>query len=242
MAEPTPQAPPRRAKIVATVGPATDDVEVLMQMMQAGLDVVRLNASHGTVEDRRRRLALVREATHRADKCVGVLLDLGGPKIRIECFRDGRVQLSEGAPFTLDTALDPRGGSALGVGVAYKDLPKDVAAGDTLLLADGQIILDVVAVAATTVETRVRVGGELSDRKGLNRQGGGISAPALSERGLEDIRFAAQQGIDYVSVSFAREAADIEKARTLLRAAGSEARVVAKIERHEAVEILPGIV
>jgi pyruvate kinase len=232
----------RRAKIVATVGPATDDVEVLTQMMHAGLDVVRLNASHGTLEDRRRRLALVREAAQRADKCVGVLLDLGGPKIRIEGFRDGRVQLSEGAPFTLDTALDPKGGDASRVGVAYKNLPQDVSAGDTLLLADGQIILDVVQVEGTTVATKVRVGGELSDRKGLNRQGGGISAPALSERDREDIRFAASEGVDYVAVSFARDAADIQQARNLLRAAGGDGRLVAKIERHEAVENLTSII
>jgi pyruvate kinase len=232
----------RRAKIVATLGPATDDLEVLTQMMRAGLDVVRLNASHGTVADRRRRLTQVREAAQRADRCVGVLLDLAGPKIRIECFRDGSVQLSEGAPFTLDTALDPKGGTAQGVGVAYKNLPQDVASGDTLLLNDGQIVLDVVAVAGTRIETRVRVGGTLSDRKGLNRQGGGISAPALSERDREDIVFAAEEGIDYVAVSFAREAADIEEARTLLRQAGSEARIVAKIERHEAVENLTGII
>jgi pyruvate kinase len=236
------QALLRRAKIVATVGPATDDLEVLTQMMHAGVDVVRLNASHGTVADRRRRLALVREAAHRADRCVGVLLDLGGPKIRIEGFHDGRVQLMEGAAFTLDTRLDPKAGTALTVGVAYKDLPKDVAAGDTLLLADGQIVLDVVRVAPTTIETRVRVGGELSDRKGLNRQGGGISAPALSERDHEDIRFAAEEGIDYMSVSFAREAADIQQARKLLRAAGGEGRIVAKIERHEAVDNLAGII
>jgi pyruvate kinase len=232
----------RRAKIVATLGPATDDPEVLMQMMCAGLDVVRLNASHGTVEDRRRRLAQVRAAAQRADRCVGVLLDLAGPKIRIECFRDGSVQLSEGAPFTLDTALDPKGGSAQAVGVAYENLPKDVTTGDTLLLNDGQIVLDVVRVAGTSIETRVRVGGTLSDRKGVNRQGGGISAPALSERDREDIVFAAEEGIDYVAVSFAREARDIEEARTLLRRAGSEARIVAKIERHEAVENLPGII
>jgi pyruvate kinase len=130
----------------------------------------------------------------------------------------------------------------LAVGVAYKDLPKDVVAGDALLLADGQIVLDVVNVTATRVETKVRVGGELSDRKGLNRQGGGISAPALSERDFEDIRFAAQEGIDYVAVSFARDAADIEKARTLLRAAGGDGRIVAKIERHEAVANLSGII
>jgi pyruvate kinase len=232
----------RRAKIVATVGPATDDLDVLTQMMHAGVDVVRLNASHGTVEDRRRRLALVREAAQRADRCIGVLLDLGGPKIRIECFREGRVLLSEGAAFTLDTELDPKAGTVHAVGCAYQDLPRDVEAGDTLLLNDGQIVLDVVRVGATTVETRVRVGGELSDRKGLNRQGGGISAPALSARDREDIRFAAAEGVDYVAVSFVREAADIEEARALLRAAGGEARLVAKIERHEAVENLSGII
>ena len=242
MAERAAPATLRRAKIVATVGPATDDLQVLTQMMHAGVDVVRLNASHGTVEDRRRRLGLVREAARLADRCVGVLLDLGGPKIRIEGFREGRVLLIEGAPFTLDTALDPKAGTLSSVGVAYKDLPRDVEAGDALLLADGQIVLDVVSVSATTVETTVRIGGELSDRKGLNRQGGGISAPAVSARDREDIRFAAEEGVDYVAVSFVREAADMEEARTLLRAAGGEARLVAKIERHEAVENLTRII
>ncbi|HLY52403.1 MAG TPA: pyruvate kinase [Steroidobacteraceae bacterium] len=232
----------RRTKIVATLGPATDDLEVLTEMMRAGLDVVRLNASHGTVEDRRRRLGQARQAAHRADRCVGVLLDLGGPKIRIECFREGRVQLAEGQAFTLDTALDPTAGTSTQVGVAYKELPRDVAAGDTLLLADGQIVLDVQRVGSTAIETLVRVGGVLSDRKGLNRQGGGISAPAISERDREDIRFAAEEGVDYMAVSFAREAADIEQARALMRAAGGEARIVAKVERHEAVENLSGII
>ncbi len=232
----------RRTKIVATLGPATDDLAVLTEMMRAGVDVVRLNASHGTTEDRRRRLTQAREAAHRADRCVGVLLDLGGPKIRIECFREGRVQLAEGQAFTLDTALDPAGGTNAQVGVAYKELPRDVAAGDTLLLADGQIVLDVQSVGATAIATRVRVGGVLSDRKGLNRQGGGISAPAISERDREDIRFAAEEGVDYLAVSFAREAADIEQARSLVRAAGGEARIVAKVERHEAVDNLPGII
>jgi len=232
----------RRTKIVATLGPATDDLGVLTDMIRAGADVVRLNASHGTVEDRRRRLAAARQAAHRADRCVGVLLDLGGPKIRIECFREGRVQLIEGSPFTLDTALDPAAGSAERVGVAYKELPRDVAAGDTLLLADGQIVLDVERVGATTIDTKVRVGGVLSDRKGLNRQGGGISAPAISERDREDIRFAAEEGVDYMAVSFARDAADIEQARSLIRAAGGEARIVAKVERHEAITNLTGII
>jgi pyruvate kinase len=233
---------PRRTKIVATVGPATDNLEVLTQMMHAGVDVARLNASHGTLADRRRRLGLIRAAAQRAERCVGVLLDLGGPKIRIEGFREGRVQLTEGALFTLDTALDPKAGTEARVGVAYKDLPRDVASGDTLLLNDGQIVLDVERVGPTTIETRVRVGGELSDRKGVNRQGGGISAPCISERDREDIQFAAEEGIDYMAVSFAREAADIDQARSLLRAAGGDARIVAKIERHEAIDNLAGII
>jgi pyruvate kinase len=232
----------RRTKIVATVGPATDDLATMTAMMHAGLDVVRLNASHGTMEDRRRRLALVREAAHRADRCVGVLLDLGGPKIRIESFRERRVMLKEGQPFALDTALDSKAGTAEEVGVAYKNLPKDVSAGDTLLLADGQIVLDVDRVSGTRIETHVRVGGELSDRKGLNRQGGGISAPALLERDREDIRFAAEENIDYIAVSFARDAADIEQARALVRQAGGNSFIVAKIERQEAVANLPGII
>jgi pyruvate kinase len=232
----------RRTKIVATVGPATDSLEVLTEMMRVGVDVVRLNASHGTVADRRRRLSLVREAAQRADKCIGVLLDLGGPKIRIEGFRDGPVQLVEGAAFRLDTALDPKAGTAERVGVAYKDLPRDVAAGDTLLLCDGQIVLDVERVGDTTIDTRVRAGGELSDRKGLNRQGGGISAPAVSVRDHEDIQFVADEGVDYMAVSFARDAADMEQARALLRAAGGKAHLVAKVERHEAIDNLAGII
>jgi pyruvate kinase len=211
-------------------------------MMREGVDVVRLNASHGTVDDRRRRLALVREAARIADRCVGILLDLGGPKIRIEGFREGRVILKEGQPFALDTALDPKAGTVEVVGCAYKDLPKDVSAGDSLLLNDGQIVLDVERVSDTRIETRVRVGGELSDRKGLNRQGGGISAPALSDKDREDIRFGAQESIDYIAVSFARDASDIEQARRLVREAGGDARIVAKIERHEAITNLPGII
>jgi len=232
----------RRTKIVATAGPATDDLNVLTTMMREGLDVVRLNASHGTVEDRRRRLALVREASRISDRSVGILLDLSGPKIRIECFREGRVILQEGQHFTLDTAMDPKGGSIEAVGCAYKDLPKDVTAGDVLLLNDGQIVLEVDRVNGTKIETRVRVGGELSDRKGVNRQGGGISAPALSDRDREDIKFGAQEEVDYIAVSFARDASDIEQARRLAREAGGDARMVAKIERHEAITNLQGII
>ena len=232
----------RRTKIVATLGPATDDLNVLTALMREGLDVVRLNASHGTVEDRKRRLALVREAARISDRCVGILLDLSGPKIRIECFREGRVMLKEGQPFTLDTAMDAKSGTIDAVGCAYKDLPKDVTAGDVLLLNDGQIVLDVDSVDGTRIATRVRVGGELSDRKGVNRQGGGISAPALSDRDREDIKFGAQEEVDYIAVSFARDASDIEQARRLVRKAGGDARIVAKIERHEAITNLQGII
>ena len=232
----------RRTKIVATVGPATDDLAVMTGMFRNGVDVVRLNASHGTVEDRRRRLGMVREAARVADRCVGILLDLGGPKIRIEGFREGRVMLKEGQSFALDTELDPKGGTIDTVGVAYKDLPEDVTAGDVLLLNDGQIVLEVDAVKGSRIETRVRVGGELSDRKGLNRQGGGISAPALSDKDREDIKFGAQEEVDYIAVSFARDAADIEQARRLVREAGGDARIVAKIERHEAITNLQGII
>ena len=228
----------RRTKIVATVGPATDDPHVLEEMLHEGLDVARLNASHGTRDDQRRRLKMLREISQAVDKPVGILLDLRGPKIRIEGFQSGKVMLEEGKSFILDTALDPKAGNLEGVGVAYKNLPKDVTPGDTLLLNDGQIVLGVEAVTTTRITTRVKVGGELSDRKGLNRQGGGISAPALSDQDRDDIRFAAEEGIDYIAVSFARSANDIEQARSVARKSGSHARILAKIERQEAVQNL----
>jgi pyruvate kinase len=231
----------RRTKIVATVGPATDDPHVLEEMLHEGLDVARFNASHGTRDDHRRRLKMLREISQKADKSIGTLLDLGGPKIRIEGFVGGKVMLEEGKPFFLDTTLDTKAGTLEGVGVAYKNLPRDVAPGDTLLLNDGQIILGVDTVSNTRITTRVKVGGELSDRKGLNRQGGGISAPALSDKDRDDVRFAAEEDIDYIAVSFARSANDIEQARALARKSGSQARILAKIERQEAVANLAEI-
>ena len=233
----------RRTKIVATLGPATDDVDVLFDMCRAGLDVARINFSHGGHADHLRRLELLREASLRAGRPVGVLGDLAGPKIRIESFREGRVRLVEGRFFTLDTDLDPAAGTVDAVGVAYKELPADVAPGDTLLLNDGLIVLEVTAIEGNRIRTRVAVGGELSNRKGLNRKGGGISAPALTDKDREDIRFAAQHGVDYLALSFVRDADDIALARRLLReAGGQDARIVAKIERHEAVAQLAGII
>ncbi len=233
----------RRTKIVATLGPATDELDVLIEMCHAGLDVARINFSHGTQQDHLRRLELLREAMRRTGRYVAVLGDLSGPKIRIESFVAGAAQLVEGQAFALDTALDKKSGNEREVGVAYKELVADVAAGDTLLLNDGLIVLEVLAVQGTRIETRVVAGGELSNRKGLNRKGGGISAPALTDKDREDIVFAAAQHIDYVALSFVRDAEDLHQARALLRAAGGNfTRLVAKIERHEAVAQLAGII
>jgi pyruvate kinase len=172
---------------------------------------------------------------------VGILADLSGPKIRIESFVDGKIMLAEGQPFALDTSLDPAAGNDREVGCAYKDLIKDVKAGDSLLLADGYIVLEVLSVKGTRIECVTRAGGELSNRKGLNRQGGGLSAPALTDKDLEYIQLAAEMGVDWLAVSFARDAADIRRAQAELRKWRGTAHVVAKIERHEAIDNLAEI-
>ncbi len=232
----------RRTKIVATLGPATDDPAVLADMIRAGVDVVRVNFSHGHFDDHARRIGRVREAAERAGRCVGILGDLRGPKIRIERFAAGRVELREGDRFALDPAIDVEAGTAAGVGVAYPDLPRDVKAGDTLLLNDGLIALRVSGVTGTRIDTVVVVGGELSNQKGLNKKGGGLSAAALTDKDRADIRMAAELGVDYLAVSFVRSAADVEEARTLLGAAGGQGRIMAKIERGEAIQNLEEIV
>ena len=231
----------RRTKIVATLGPATDDPAVIAGMVAAGLDVARINFSHGTRDSQRQRTDMVRAAAQAAGRNIGILADLAGPKIRIESFARGSVQLAEGAPFALDTALDANTGNETEVGCAYQNLPNDVRAGDSLLLNDGQIVLGVERVAGSRIHCVVRVGGELSNRKGVNRQGGGISAPALTEKDFADVQLAAELGIDYLAVSFARDGDDIRRAQSELRKWRGEARVVAKIERHEALDNLAGI-
>src|SRR5580658_9694755 len=232
----------RRTKIVATLGPATDDPAVLEDMVRAGVDVVRLNFSHGIVADHARRVELVRQAAREAGRYVGVLGDLQGPKIRIDRFSEGKVQLADGAEFTLDASLAVDAGSERSVGIAYKKLPSDVFAGDVLLLNDGQIALQVGAIEGPRIKTRVLVGGELGNNKGINRQGGGLSAGALTDKDREDIRTAASLKVDYLAVSFARDAADMNEARALLREAGGHALLVAKIERAEAIKNLPEVV
>jgi len=232
----------RRTKIVATLGPATDDPTVLADIVRAGVDVVRLNFSHGAVADHARRVALVREAASRLGRYVGVLGDLQGPKIRIDRFVNGRVQLIDGAEFTLDAGLAVDAGTVHSVGIAYKKLPGDVFPGDVLLLNDGQISLQVVSIDGQRIKTRVLVGGELGNSKGINRQGGGLSAGALTDKDREDIRTAATLKVDYLGVSFPRDAADMDEARKLLRSAGGHGLLVAKIERAEAIKNLAAVV
>jgi pyruvate kinase len=232
----------RRTKILTTLGPATDNPKTLAELLRAGADVVRINFSHGEPAAHARRVQMVREVAEQVGKWVAVLGDLQGPKIRIERFANGPVQLVEGAAFTLDVSLDARGGTQSAVGVAYKTLPKDVRAGDTLLLNDGQIVLDVVEVDGPRINTRVVIGGELSDNKGINKQGGGLSAGALTDKDRVDIRLAAELGVDYMAVSFARDGSDMDEARHLLRKEGGHGFLVAKIERSEALVNLDRII
>ncbi|HET8701219.1 MAG TPA: pyruvate kinase [Nitrococcus sp.] len=228
----------RQTKIVATLGPATDREIALDGILRAGVDVVRLNLSHGSHEEHRRRAAMLRCAAERHNRVVGVLCDLQGPKIRIESFRDGMVELVEGQSFFLDPSLAATAGMQSGVGVGYAGLPQDVSPGDVLLLNDGLIRLRVDRVEGSRISTTVEIGGTLSGHKGINRLGGGLSVRALTNKDRMDIQLAAELQADYVAVSFPKGADDIEEARGLLRAAGSDAALVAKIERREAVDNL----
>ena len=230
----------RRTKIVATLGPACADPKVLDKMMEAGVDVVRLNFSHGTADEHQQRCELVRSLAKTRARAVGVLVDLQGPKIRIGKFKDGKISLNAGDKFILDAAC--KLGDQERVGLDYKELVKDVARGATLLLDDGRIEMWVEKVAGNEVHCKVVQGGVLSNNKGINRKGGGLSAAALTEKDIEDIKIAAAIKADYLAVSFPRSAADIQQARDILRDAGGKAWIVAKIERAEAIEALEEII
>jgi pyruvate kinase len=231
----------RRTKIVATLGPATDNATVLRKLIEAGVDVIRVNFSHGSAALHASRVASARECARALSRSLGVMVDLQGPKIRIGKFREHRVELVEGETFILDADLPLDAGTAHRVGVTYKVLPQDVGRGATLLLDDGRIVLWVEQVVGNEIHCRVVVGGELSDNKGINRQGGGLSAKALTEKDREDIKTAAALDADYLAISFPRSAADVHEARELLRAAGGRAGIVAKIERAEAVQAISEI-
>ncbi|MBC7780915.1 MAG: pyruvate kinase [Proteobacteria bacterium] len=230
----------RRTKIVCTLGPASTDAKVLARMIEAGMDVVRINFSHGTSEEHAKRVEMIRTLARAAQRTIGVLMDLQGPKIRIGKFESGKTILKPGATFVLDAAC--KLGDDERVGLDYADLPNDVRPGDTLLLNDGLLVLSVTRVEGQQIVTTVEQGGVLSNNKGINRKGGGLTAPALTEKDIEDIRIAAELKADYLGVSFPRSGADIEWARDLLHKAGGRALICAKIERAEAIIALEEIV
>jgi pyruvate kinase len=232
----------RRTKIVATLGPASDDAEVLRKMIDAGLNVVRINFSHGEADDHRRRVQELREVARQSGRPIAVMGDLQGPKIRLKRFKEGKIELVDGQPFFLDSRLDRHDGNQDGVGVAYDDLHKDVKQNNLLLLDDGQITLKVEKIEGTRIHTKVVYGGPLSDHKGINKQGGGLSAPALTKIDKKNIKLAAELGMDYLAVSFVRTAADVEEARSLFADAGGHGLIVAKIERVEAINAIDEII
>ncbi|MBK6386951.1 MAG: pyruvate kinase [Rhodoferax sp.] len=237
---------PRRAtKIVATLGPASSDPALLEHMIRAGVNVVRLNFSHGKAQDHIDRARLVREASHRAGREVAIMADLQGPKIRVGKFAEGKVMLVPGEKFVLDAARTELG-DVHAVGLDYKPLPREVKPGDILLLNDGLIVIVVDSVVGEAVHTTVRMGGELSNNKGINKQGGGLTAPALTAKDMEDIKTAMAFQADYVAVSFPQNATDMEMARQLCNVAAEQynhkPHLIAKIERAEAIPKLLEII
>ena len=225
----------RRTKIVATLGPASSAPEVLEKMIVAGLDVARLNFSHGTADEHRARAELVRAIAARHGRFVALLGDLQGPKIRIAKFKDKRIELKEGDLFRFSVTHPRDAGTQDIVGIDYPDLVKDCGVGDELLLDDGRVVMRVDATTADELHCTVLIGGPLSDHKGINRRGGGLTAPALTAKDKADIKLAAELKLDYLAVSFPRDAADMDLARRLRDEAGSDAWLIAKIERAEAV-------
>jgi len=234
----------RSTKIVATLGPASSSPEILARMIRAGVDVVRLNFSHGKAQDHIDRAVMVREAARAAGKEVAIMADLQGPKIRVGKFANGKIELINGAPFILDADRTELGDETA-VGLDYKELPRDVKPGDTLLLNDGLLVLTVEAVRGSQVHTVVKLGGELSNNKGINKQGGGLTAPALTAKDMDDIKTAMSFQCEYLAVSFPKNATDMEMARQLANVAGEPWRhkpgLIAKIERSEAIPHLEAI-
>ncbi len=236
--------PYRSTKIVATLGPASNTPELLEAMIKAGVNVVRLNFSHGSAQDHIDRAQMVREAAKQAGREVAIMADLQGPKIRVGMFAQGKVMLEAGQPFVLDASrTEP--GDLQGVGLDYKELPRDVVAGDVLLLNDGLIVLTVDKVQGEQVHTTVKMGGELSNNKGINKKGGGLTAPALTGKDMDDIKTAMSFQADYLAVSFPKNATDMEMARQLANVAAAQYKhkpgLIAKIERAEAIPRLEEI-
>jgi len=229
----------RSTKIVATLGPASSDREVLTRMIAAGVDVVRMNFSHGSAEEHLARAELVRQAARTMERTVGIMCDLQGPKIRIGKFEKGQITLNKGEVFVLDAEV-PLGNQER-VGLDYKELPRDVSPGSVLLLDDGRLVLDVQKVQGSQITTTVRVGGVLSNNKGINRQGGGLTAPALTAKDMEDIKTSVAMKADFLAVSFPKSGADMYMAKELMRAAGGRSMLIAKMERAEAIAAMAEI-
>ncbi|MGH8354480.1 MAG: pyruvate kinase, partial [Pseudomonas sp.] len=235
----------RRTKIVATLGPSSNSPEVLEQLILAGLDVARLNFSHGTPDEHRARAQLVRELAAKHGRFVALLGDLQGPKIRIAKFANKRIELKEGDPFRFSISHPRDAGTQDVVGIDYPDLIGDCKVGDELLLDDGRVEMRVERVSHDELHCRVLIGGPLSDHKGINRRGGGLTAPALTDKDRADIKLASSMELDYLAVSFPRDAADMQEARRLRDEAGGTAWLIAKVERAEAVAddaVLDGLI
>lgn len=226
----------RRTKIITTLGPATDDEEVMASLIDAGIDLVRLNFSHGSMEEHKRRADMVRRISAEKNYNVGILGDLQGAKLRIGRFVNNKITIKPGDKFNLDAELDLESGTQDVVGFTYKGLINDVTSGDTLLLDDGRISLEVDAVENKIIRTTVLIGGELSSNKGMNRKGGGLSAACITQKDIEDIAFVHELDLDYIAVSFLKSASDIHQVRKLLKEHDSDIAIVAKIETTEAVE------
>ncbi|WP_261841758.1 pyruvate kinase [Aliamphritea ceti] len=234
----------RRTKIVATLGPATSSPENIAALITAGVNVVRMNFSHGCAEDHMERTRVVREEAAKQNRFVAILGDLQGPKIRISRFANDKETLTVGQSFVLDAELDGNAGDSTQVGIDYKELVTDSQPGDILLLDDGRLVFEVTSVEGQKIHCIVQVGGVISNNKGINRKGGGLSAAALTEKDKQDILLAAKLDVDFLAVSFPRDAEDMNNARKLMEAAGCNANLIAKIERAEAVEddALDGII
>lgn len=232
----------KRTKIVATLGPASSDLKTIKALIEAGANVFRLNFSHGVADDHRQRAATIHQAASELDAKVAILADLQGPKIRIACFEQGKVVLTEGAKFTLDGDLDLNAGTNTAVGITYKNLPNDVIPGDKLLLDDGRVVFAVESIDGNKVHCIVDVGGDLSNNKGINKLGGGLSAACLTEKDKADLLVAVELDVAYIAISFPRTAQDMIDARRLVTKAGGDSRLVAKLERSEAMDCVDEII
>ena len=230
----------RRAKIVATLGPASSSYDQLRALIEAGVDVARMNLSHGSYDVHEQIYSDVRKAASDLGKSVGVFVDLQGPKIRLTKFKDGPVLLEKGATFKITT--DEIEGDVNICGTTFKGLPGDVNVGDILLIDDGKVRLRAVEVSATTVTTEVEIAGQVSNNKGINLPGVAVNVPALSEKDEDDLRWGLKLGVDMVALSFVRNASDIERVQEIMREEGRKVPVIAKIEKPQAVENLEEII